>query len=394
MKRFYGFAMVALSGMMVLGSCSQEVLNEYQPVGEPGHELRVLTRSDTPVNESVVYLMDDTGVCIDKMEADALGGYMSASLQSGTYELFAIGSDDLGRWMLPSKEEAMAGCVISVMPDQPMGDLLMGHEHIQLTDGTVTTLDLELSRKVVCLKEMAISQVPTDVTGVTLAIAPVYGKIKLDGSFADQDTTKCEVTLAQEDQTGTWHHTGELYAFPSKGTPNIDITFQRGEAISQYRYKAEAPLTSNHQVSISGTYSEIQEGTGPVVGQSWQDYFVVSVDKEKRTAVLLRRTYETGIDTAEKMAKRAREISRPEGAITNAWRLPTEAECRIFLMATDIGNIPNNKDIVKGGYYYQEDSKVGRVHLFIEGDKRSLMVFPGVGYSDIFIYRPVIDVKW
>ena len=394
MKQFYGITMAAMGGMIGLGSCSQGVLNDGWDMDSTQHKLRVTTRSDVPVDKGVVYLMDDSGTCLAKLETDAQGGYVATSLLSGAYDVYAVGSNDLEGWALPSQEEATSDSRIGWASDQHTGDLLTGHERVSLTDGQMMTLDLQLERKVICVKEVSIREVPADVTSVSVAIEPIYGHVLLDGHFEDQDTTYWQVTLTPEGETGTWHYTGDMFAFPSKGKPRISITFERGESVDRYRYLAEEPLMSNRQLRITGTYSDVQASDHPIAGQSWQNYFVVSVDETAHTAVLLRRTYERGINSAERMMERAQQIRRPEGAISNAWRLPTEAECRTFLMATNIGDIDENDDIIADSYYYQEGSKVGRMLLRIKNGQRTLVPFPGVGYSDVFIYRPVIDVSW
>jgi hypothetical protein len=394
MKRFDGIVMTAACGMMGLGSCSQEVLNGYMSGDGQQHELRVMTRADVPVGEGMVYLMDATGACRARIETDDQGRYVTTSLPAGTYEAYAVGSDDLGSWVLPSQEEATADSEIRRAPDQFTTDLLMGHERIDLTEGQTTILDMELTHQVACVKEVTIRQVPDEVTGVKLTIEPVYDHVHLNGEFEDQEASCCEVTLSPATEAGTWYYDGGLFTLPSIGTPAITIVFQRGETTSQYRYTAEETVTSNHQVSISGTYTDIQVTDPPVAGGSWKDYYVVSINEEERIAVLLSRTQETGIRTALRMSERAHEISRPEGAITDAWRLPTEAECRTFLMATDIGSIDQNDDITTGSYYYQEDSQVGRIYLRIINGQKVLTPFVMNYYTDLVIYRPVIDVRW
>ena len=56
--------------------------------------------------------------------------------------------------------------------------------------------------------------------------------------------------------------------------------------------------------------------------------------------------------------------------------------------------------ITEGSYYYVDEKKgVGRLYFRIpkSGKNKGLRkidAYPGVGYSDIYIYRPVIDVKY
>lgn len=145
----------------------------------------------------------------------------------------------------------------------------------------------------------------------------------------------------------------------------------------------------------------------PVAGGTYLGYYVVSVSPltgsgtaiEHGTAVLLRKTQENNIGSAEEMAERASEINKPvgEGATCGEWRLPTIEECRIFLEDDNV----NQKIYGADYYYYCLDGDMLKIMsawksstgvITITGPRPSGN--SAVSYNDEFYYRPVIDITY
>ena len=71
-----------------------------------------MTRSDVPVPEGRVYMMDASGACVAIVESDASGAYTSVPLAPGHYDIYAIASDNLAGFDLPAPQDASAVSVI------------------------------------------------------------------------------------------------------------------------------------------------------------------------------------------------------------------------------------------------------------------------------------------
>jgi hypothetical protein len=121
---------------------------------------------------------------------------------------------------------------------------------------------------------------------------------------------------------------------------------------------------------------------------------VVSVDKSKRTAVLLRRSGDTGVTNDSILDAKLKSINRPEWAI-GGWRLPTIDECKSILSTA---MIKDNKDIVykvdPGTYYCTKDGKLATVTLKVNNAKRTLTENDNSCYSADYIFRPVIEISY
>lgn len=390
--------LAAVGSVMSLSGCSEQVNNdvilEEITWGIPENQgvLRVQTRSETSPQEGMVYVFDSKGTCVKVLSTDEGGQLAATQLPVGTYSAYAIGGDDLSAYTLPDLEGAAASSVISVAEGKVMGDLFMKTATVTLTAGNASNLALELERQVLQLKEVTIKQVPTDVTKVEVSIAPLYQGIMLDGTFTEEHST-LQLELTKKSNNDTWTNgTNQPYCFPSDGEPTITVSFTRTSGVKRYSYQASEAFEVNHQVVLEGTYSEEQDallsGTltaraweaeknmpfefneanlvdgdssenpeeheVPVVGSTYQGYYVVSVNTTSNRAVILSKTQYNGIGNAAAMESKASQIEKPvgEGISCGEWRLPTIEECRAFLGDHNVeGKLYNT-------YYYCIDGDI------------------------------------
>lgn len=390
--------LAAVGSVMGLSGCSEQVNNDVilkeitWGIPENQGVLRVQTRSETSPQEGMVYVFDSKGTCVKVLSTDEGGQLAATQLPVGAYSVYAIGGDDLSAYTLPDLEGAAASSVISVAEGKVMGDLFMKTATVTLTAGNASNLALELERQVLQLKEVTIKQVPTDVTKVEVSIAPLYQGIMLDGTFTEEHST-LQLELTKKTDNDTWTNgTNQPYCFPSDGEPTITVSFTRTSGVKRYSYQASEALEANHQVVLEGTYSEEQDallsGTltaraweaeknmpfefneenlvdgdssenpeeheVPVVGSTYQGYYVVSVDVASNRAVILSKTQYNGIGNAAAMESKASQIEKPvgEGISCGEWRLPTIEECRVFLEDHNVeGKLYNT-------YYYCIDGDI------------------------------------
>lgn len=422
------FVMVAAIGSMVaLSGCSEQVMNDGMRMEVPQGQslLRVQTRSATPPQEGQVYVFNSLGDCVRLLSTDESGQLASTNLVAGDYTVCAIGGEDLSAYTLPNQDVTSVSSVITLAEGKEMNDLFMTSSDVTLTEGNASNLELELERQVIMIKEVSIKQVPTDVTKVEVSISPLHEGIQLDGTFTE-DHTSLTLDLTKSSDNKTWTNgENQPYGFPSAGNPTITISFTLSNGVKTYSYQASEPFAANHQVVLEGTYSEAQDAilSGTLIAKAWEadksesfefnednlvvpeapavpeaggtylGYYVVSVNSSVRTAVLLRKTQEDGIGSAEKIAERAAAINKPEGdGITcGEWRLPTVEECRIFL---EDDNVNLKYYGFECFYYCMNGSKLKKMSatkasggITINGPYDSF-------YDNEFYYRPVIDITY
>ena len=456
MKRFCINAFAAVSGVLCVSGCAGDVFNE--PVGtDPTGELRVMTRSGdentTPLSGASVYLFNSSGACASILTSDASGTYASAKLPAGSYTLYALGGDGLSSLVLPTQAEATPSSVLTLAENQSLGDLLMTQSTVTLDDGESEDVSLALERKVLEMTSVTINQVPDDITGVQVSVGALYGQVQLNGEYVASSSAPCVITLTSQG-SGTWAATPQLITFPSKSKPVITITFTAdGAEPRSYSYSSDEELLANHKYNLEGTYTEPlgvtingtitaqawdssatgiafdfdesnstnssssndpssgngnssgndnpSSGTGdpsqvPVAGETYKGCYVVSVNTEAHTAVLLS---PTGQDD---FAENSLQATLPHlntalaswpsvSDITGSWRIPTIEEVILFASTSDL---MDGVTVTKCKYLYcYEGSELKSVTIMRK--ENGIEVKPtSNNCGPNFILRPVIDISY
>ena len=428
---------------MCISGCTGEVVSE-SAVSEPAGVLRVMTRSGdegtTPLSGASVYLFNSSGACVSILSSETTGAYASAKLPAGTYTLYAWGGDGLSGLVLPTQAQASSSYALTLAENQSLGDLLMKEETVTLADGDNETVDMTLERKVIEISSVTISQVPEDITGVQVSVAPLYGQVQLNGEYVASSTAPCVITLTPQG-SGTWAATPQLITFPSKSKPVITITFTaEGADPRSYSYTANEALEANHKFNLEGTYTEplgvtingtitaqawesgatditfdfdesnsgtssteepssgTDEPSGaPVAGETYKGCYVVSVNTEANTAVLLSPTDQSGYqeDNPAKLLPllNASLASWPSvSGVSGTWRIPTIEEVRLFAFNSDLMD-----DVVASNRKYlfcYSGSDLNRVPVRRNSSDGSIEVLDPINtnFSSLDILRPVMDI--
>jgi len=437
MKYYLILSIAALMGFVCLVSCSE--LESDLP--SSNHQLRIVTHTregEAPLAN--VYLFNAQNTLVRTIQTDAAGSYNTASasvkLSADTYTLCALNTSDLARFQIPDNPTPTS--IITKATDQTMGDLQMATASTTLSDGASDEVNMTLQRKVLKLSTISISQVPSDVTGVSVSISPFYSGIQFNGSYVETSPVACSFNLVASTTTGLWELAPEQFVFPSKGIPTITITFARdNNEATVYTYTADEALTANNKYNISGTYTEplgvtlagtvalqpwptdptpvnfdfdeqnasnntptnpstdptTNPSEAPVAGQTYKGYYVVSVDASNRTAVLLANDQKNTITSNTLKDEAYASMTKPEGVTTN-WRFPLIEECQLFLSDISTPNIFYNQ------YYYCTDGEFNyRLRAEKSSDntitlsKTSKISPPTIYISDVYL-RPVIDITY
>lgn len=414
-----------MSSMMAFEGCSEGVMNEETMAMTPEGQLRVGTRDDdaNSVKDGRIYVMDATGSCVSVLSVSASQPQVTKGLPKGTYDLYALGGDDLSCLTLPEANAAKGSSLIREAANKTMGDLLWGHKQVTLARGDVKDLNIEMARKVVCITGISIEEIPAEVSAVNVSLMPMYEALTLNGDYGANIHT---VNIALTKHDVVWESTEPVYCFPSNGRATITISLTTSEGQRHYSYVTEAEgLPVNTQVTINATYSEAWattinatlsytawgtpktftfefdeghagnkrndgEATTPIAGQVYDGYYVVSVDATNRKAVVLRKKQDAGYDTKEKLetALNGLTLNSKKLQSAGAWRLPTLAECEVFALDA---TLPFRE--FDHGYYFQEGEDVKSYNITVEN---GLLKHTSIteGYSTETWFRPVIDVTY
>ena len=439
MKHFIHSAAAIMSGFVYLVSCTEQESDLLSANQSSNNQLSIVTHTregETPI--ASVYLFNGSNAFVRTLQTDAAGDYSSASasvkLPAGTYTICAINSSGLSHFQLPDEATATPTSVISVVEGQTMGDLLMDMKTVTLTNGDNAPVDMELQRKVLELSSVTISQVPEDVTGVTVSVGSFSSAIQFNGTYVETDPITCTFSLTKNTTTGNWESTPQQLVFPSIGRPSITITFNRGEEDTHsYTYIASAALSANNKYDITGTYTEVSfsgtitsqdwpadpiaidfefdesnivnnpsgneggsnSGSGgetseaPEAGQLYNDYYVVSVDPANHTAVLLSNDFKKELTQANYQTYMS-GIPKPQNAIGD-WRIPTELECKTFLSDPATPGIFKNSS---ENYFCYVEENLNWCHAVKSSDGTITFTLTPSGIIGTVYLRPVIDISY
>ena len=430
MKHFIHSAVAAISGFVCLVSCTEQESDLLSVNQSSNNQLRVVTHTreggEAVSSAASVYLFNDENAFVRILQTDASGNYVSAKLPEDTYTLYAYGGD-LSHFQLPDDANITPVTAITLADNQDMGDLLMATSTVTLPDGTDEVVDLTLQRKVLELSSITISQVPAGVTGVTVSFAPLYSAIQINGDYVTTDPVTATFTLTAASTAGVWEATPQQLVFPSKGVPTITVTFTRdNEDPSTYTYTADAALSANNKYDIAGTYTEPlgvtlsggitfqpwatnptsvnfdfdennnvnNSGAGGdhlIAGQTYNDYYVVSVNETRREAVLLSKNNRTA-DDDKACQNILSSMSKPQDAIGD-WRIPTVSECQAFLSNEAIPGIFTNGS--SDNYFCYNEGALNRCKA--EKSSEGTITFTlksADGFNTLSYIRPVIDISY
>lgn len=393
MKKIKNLYCAAMCGLLTLGSCTQEVINDPEP--EPNSMLKVMTRSgeETVVAYPVrLYVFGDDGKCKNMQILEDASNQLSVKLPEGTYSVYGLGGADATRYVLPSQEEASATSVISLQSGQQLGDLMAGQSTVSLSANGTNNLTIGLNRKVMLIKSLVIKDIPAGTGAVSVKIAPLRESICLDGSYQGEKGG-ATISLTKQDDGTTWKMTSENnYLLPSVNKPTITITIDN----TSFSYNCATEMTANHKINIEGTYKpatvttptevtltgtitgatweeekaidfNFGEGTNeqetpaasvPKVGEIYQGCYVLAVDGNKVT--LLSPSQEKNIigkednDKQEVLTKNINtKLATWEQSISTSWRLMDNNEAKLIQSSySDINKVLNSDMQLNTSYSY------------------------------------------
>lgn len=426
------FQLACMGAILTLSGCTEEVINTVNEASGPVQTFSLLkfnTRGEGDITTpGYLYLFKDNS-CVSRLDMGADGQVPAMPLSPGSYAIYAIGGEDLDHYAIPASDEAEATSVIGPKAGASMGDLLIGGTTIELEEGETEEAALELQRKVFRLEQVAVRNVPDEVSKVELAISPVSDNILLNGTYADKTSTL--VVSLNKGDGGTWSATPQRYALPSSVAPTIALSFTTATGVEVYRKTMDDAIAANTKLNIEGTYAETQPstfsatitaqtwpasareisfdfdetdngalGSALVAGQMHDGYYVISVNGANRTAILLAKTHISYTAPGEKAADAPEadwiasfvapmaSLEKPFAAIGD-WRLPTFAECSYFTADATQVRVRNG---ASSAYLFMNDDGLcwGQTVFKDEGNEFK----SGGGYNSTIYLRPVIEVSY
>ena len=271
MKKITIYFMLCMM-VCVFYACEKELAVEGK--GEPDTALSIITRSVTEeevVTYPIAVYIFDAGSkkCIQTETLTSEGASLEFKLPHGTYNVYAIAGADQKLYDLPTQEEASADAEVTLKDGQEHTDLMTAHNTITLEKEEESILTLGFERQVMQLTNVTIQQVPSDITEVSVSLAPFYQSLKLNGELGTIKAHK--ISLTHQGQ-GTWSLAAPKMLLIDSGTASITVTLTKADGTSKsYTYPCPDELKKNYQISIVGTYQQNNTVNikGSINGVTW-----------------------------------------------------------------------------------------------------------------------------
>lgn len=217
-----------------------------------------------------IYIFDKDNKCIATQLLNNASDIIDIKLPEGIYNVYAIGGATSDKYSLPTKETATPDFVLSINDNNQHADLMVAKNTITMTSGETNKLTLAMQRKVARLQQITISNVPSDVTNVSVSFAPIYSTICLNGTYSGADNYY-NATLTKQSDGSTWNNTDAINIMPSSSSPvTIKISFTTSTGIKSYSYICAEEIEANYKFNISGTYKENSITlSGTITGATW-----------------------------------------------------------------------------------------------------------------------------
>ena len=248
----------------ILFACQQVPEDDSWASEEESQSLQVKVRSAENVEISYplfLYAFDKDGKLAASQNIEKEEDDMALTLGNGDFRLVAIAGTS-GAYLLP--ESPTIDDVITIDGTEGAGTpLMVGRADIDISRSSGTTAEITMSY-VVAELNVKLTNVPTDVEIVQLAISPLYSSLSMGGKYGgDTQKVKVECTLNED---GAWT-AQSTYIFPGSGKETtFSIYFKKADGTElTYGYTYQGKPEANHPFNITGSYAE-----GVIVGGSFE----------------------------------------------------------------------------------------------------------------------------
>ena len=201
------------------------------------------------------------------------GQTLNIALVEGTYTVYAIGGASTADYVLPSADDATVTSALTLKEGRSHDDLMVATATATLIDGGTNTVTLGMTRKTMLIQSVAIKQVPTAATAVSVTIAPLWEALTVGGSFATASASTT-IALTKQSDNRTWTLAGETakHVLPPSSQPvSVSVNITVGGVTKTYTYSCSDQLDAGYKINIDGTYTEAVgvNLTGTITGATW-----------------------------------------------------------------------------------------------------------------------------
>lgn len=255
-----------------LGACEKELIID-DPV-KVESSVSIITRSAN-AEETIsfpvdVYVFDtETKSFVNHKKLIDEDVPLAFNLPLGSYSVYAVGGTDENCYILPTGESIEEDSEITLREGKEHTDLMTAHQDILLETKEDYQLTLQLERQVIQLTNVTISQVPADISSVSISLSTSYRSILINGELGTEWTHNYSLT---DRDNGEWVLPAPVMMLLDTESIIITISMtKKDNSIKNYTYSCPNDLMKNYQISINATYQEDNNVNiiGRITGSSW-----------------------------------------------------------------------------------------------------------------------------
>lgn len=293
-NKYYAFSMAAMF-VMSMFSCSKDadLASDDTLLGNNTLIIRAKAATTgttdmtvaTPIN---VYVFNSESKCLAVKKLSSETENAEMKLEAGKYNLCAVAGAGDTDYTLPGKDTATPQSVVSLNGGKQHSDLMAAKGSVTLVDGQDCDVSLPMERKVLKLTYVSVTDVPNDITSVTVNVSPLYQNITVSGDYSGEQGVQ-SVTLTRQSDGTTWRNDCNLFLLPSAGNASVTLKFTTsGGQTKTFTYESEKPLKANYKVSLSVNYLKVKEPTlnCKFIGVAWEgeeDAWTIEADERDFT---------------------------------------------------------------------------------------------------------------
>lgn len=266
-------AALAMTGLLC--GCFEQAAedNEIIQSGEQT-QLKVTTRAAQGEVSYPVQILayDAVGNMAGQQTLTADDQNIRLQLSAGRYHITAISGES--SYVAPKNHDTQSA-IISIPTDgyatQP---LMLGGADVTLGD-TPAEVSLVLTYRVAEV-ELSLSDVPAEVTGVTVSVGTQYNSVDMGGMLSGKNTASLTCTKAN----GVWK-SPTAYLMPGAGqTTTLTLTLVKPEGQTSYSYELGEALEAAVPYRIEGHFVEadVPYITGVLTVEGWQQERTLTFD--------------------------------------------------------------------------------------------------------------------
>lgn len=274
MKR-HGLIAATLLFSGLLSSCFEQAAdNESAIESNKQTQLKVTTRAmqgevSYPVQ---IYAYDAVGNLAGQQTITADGQNISLQLGTGRYHLTAISGESA--YIAPKNHDTQSAQISIPTDGYAQQALMLGGADVTLGEAPAE-VNLILTYRVAELA-MTLTDLPQDVTNVTVSASTQYSSIDMAGMPSGKSTA----TLSCQKVDDVWQ-SPTAYLLPGAGqTTTLTLTLSRAEGQTSYSYELGEALESAVPYRIEGHYVESTAPyiTGVLTVEGWQQERTLTFD--------------------------------------------------------------------------------------------------------------------